>query len=219
MPGSPRRTAHNIQRSDMNQYDKRYQSEKYYWGKEPSSLCKICINTFDKSPEKPVLQVMELGCGEGRDAVAFAKLGYDVTAIDLAKLGLDKTEKLAKEFGVKVQTSLGNVIDYKIIKPVDVIFSTGTMQYIPKELRQDRFNHFKEMTKPGGYNAIAAFVEKPFIEKAPDAEENAWFFKSGEIMSFYWDWEIIYSVEEIFDCNSFGILHQHAISRVIAKKI
>ena len=37
-------------------------------------------------------------------------------------------------------------------------------------------------------------------------------------MGYYWDWEITYSAEEIFDCLSSGIPHQYAVNRVIARR-
>lgn len=61
-------------------------------------------------------------------------------------------------------------------------------------------------------------MRKPFIEKAPDAEETAHIYKSGELMGYYWDWEILHSIEEIFDCMSSGMPHKHAVNRIIARR-
>jgi tellurite methyltransferase len=61
-------------------------------------------------------------------------------------------------------------------------------------------------------------VRKPFIPRAPDAEEIAFPYKSGELMSYYWDWEILYCTEEIFDCMSSGVPHKHAVNRIIARR-
>ena len=40
-------------------------------------------------PTRP-LKVLDIGCGEGKDAVFFARNGYDVTAFDLSKEGIEK---------------------------------------------------------------------------------------------------------------------------------
>lgn len=37
-------------------------------------------------------------------------------------------------------------------------------------------------------------------------------------MGYYWDWEILYCTEEIFDCMSSGIPHKHAVNRIIARR-
>lgn len=69
-----------------------------------------------------------------------------------------------------------------------------------------------------GANAFSVLVEKPFIPTAPDAEACAFLYRSGELMGYYWDWEIVHAVEEIFDCMSSGKPHQHAVNRVIARR-
>jgi len=200
-----------------NPYDQRYSGQEYYWGKKPSVLCEKVLEIIQPSDNfHPKL--LDLGSGEGRNAVHFAKHGFKVFGLDTAKTGLIKTEKLAEECGVHVKTILADVIDYEIKNTFDVIFSTGTLHYLPPEKRNNRFQHIKDATATMGINAISVLVNKPFIPKASDAEESAWLFNSGELMSYYWDWEILYCVEEIFDCMSGGIPHKHAVNRIIAGK-
>ncbi len=73
-------------------------------------------------------------------------------------------------------------------------------------------------TSPGGLNVFSVFVKKPFIGKAPDAEKTAYKWISGEILTYYHEWKIEYCTEEIFDCMSSGVPHQHAVNRIIARK-
>lgn len=65
---------------------------------------------------------------------------------------------------------------------------------------------------------MTVLVEKPFIDPAPDAEDSAYLFRSGELMSYYHDWEILFTAEEVFDCNTSGVAHRHAINRIIARR-
>ena len=132
--------------------------------------------------------------------------------------GLQKTEKYAEEVGVHVETIHADILDFQLEDTYDVIFSTGTLHYLPPELRSQRFQDYREHTSPNGINALNVFVNKPFIPRAPDAEDTAYIYKSGELMGYYWDWEILYCVEEIFDCMSGGIPHKHAVDRIIARQ-
>lgn len=43
---------------------------------------------------------LDLGCGEGGDAVWLAKQGWRVTAVDISTVALNRTRELAKEHGV-----------------------------------------------------------------------------------------------------------------------
>ena len=42
-----------------------------------------------RPPVKP-LKVLDIGCGEGKDAVFLARNGYSVTAFDLSEAGIEK---------------------------------------------------------------------------------------------------------------------------------
>ena len=199
-----------------NAYDERYAEEGYYWGKKPSESCEKALEFIEEPHGKKLL---DLGCGEGRNAVYFAEKGFRVTALDLSEEGLKKARRYAEEKGVEIKTIHADLNDYSLKEKYDVIFSTGSLQYIPKESRKDRFEEYKEYTVEGGLNVMSVFVKKPFIEEAPDAEESAELYKSGELMMYYHDWKILFTAEKIFDCDSGGVPHRHAIDRVIAKKL
>ena len=83
----------------LTKYDERYNAEGYYWGLSPNNLCYEIMRL--KPPTKPY-KVLDIGCGEGKDAVFFARNGYNVTAFDISEQGLSKAHELADHCGVKV---------------------------------------------------------------------------------------------------------------------
>ena len=200
-----------------NPYDARYAGEAYYWGKKPSALCDRVIGALQRRPDLyPTL--IDLGCGEGRNAVHFARRGFRVIGVDLSLTGLAKLGQYCQEAGVDVATVHADIAEYDLVDTYDVVFSTGAVHYLPPEARRDRFEHFKAHTPRDGVNAHSALVGKPFLPPAPDANPGVVLFTSGELMSYYWDWEILYCAEEIFACSSGGAPHQHAVNRVIARR-
>ena len=201
-----------------NPYDLRYASKEFYWGKKPSAMCDRVMEIISPATGS-VMKLIDLGCGEGRNAVYFAKHGFAVTGVDISLPGLRKMTEYAREIGVDINVIEADIIDYQVDDTYDVVFSTGTLHYLPPEVREKRFNNYKGSTSPDGINALNVFVEKPFIPRAPDVEETAHLFKSGELLSYYWDWEILFSTEEVFDCMSSGVPHRHAVNRMIARKI
>ena len=200
-----------------NPYDKRYSRKDFYWGKTPSIMCLKTLE-FIKPDIDFCPRLLDLGCGEGRNAIYFAQNKFDVVALDLSPSGLNKTTTYAKDAGVSIKTIQANIVDYTLKDTYDVIFSTGTLQYLPPETRSKRFQNYKDCTSHNGINVLSVFVTKPFIPKAPDAEDTSYPYKSGELMHYYWDWEILFSVEEIFNCMSSGIPHKHAVNRIIARR-
>jgi len=199
----------------VNPYDERYERPGYYWGKLPSQACYRVLQLLP--PVRP-LRLLDIGCGEGRNAAFFARNGYQVTAFDTSSKGVEKTRELAASAGVPIEAFVASINEYRLSRPFDVLFSTGVLQYVPPEMRQELFANYREHTNPGGLHALSVFVKKPFIAKAPDGEKTAYKWVSGELLSFYADWRVEYCTEEVFDCMSSGVPHQHAVNRVIARK-
>ena len=75
----------------ITEYEKKYDGQEYYLGITPNRLCYEIMKL--KPPVKPY-KVLDIGCGEGKDAVFLAKNGYIVSAFDVAEKGLEKAKNL-----------------------------------------------------------------------------------------------------------------------------
>jgi len=199
-----------------NQYDEKYSRQGYYWGVKPSP---ICYEVLKIMPPDRHLKLLDIGCGEGRNAVFFARNGYDVTAFDLSEVGIEKTKRMAEDIGIQLRAFQTNINEYRLEEEFDILFSTGVLHYIPQEVREDVFDNYKTHTSDNGLNVLSVFVRKPFIGKAPDGEATSNKWISGELLTYYHDWKIEFFTEEIFDCMSGGIPHRHAVNRMIARKV
>jgi tellurite methyltransferase len=62
------------------------------------------------------------------------------------------------------------------------------------------------------------FVEKSFIAPPPENEEHSYFWLSGQLLTYYHDWLTEDFSEIIFDCNSSGIPHKHAMNMLYARR-
>jgi SAM-dependent methyltransferase len=81
-----------------NPHDERYNQAGYYWGTRPSEICFRVLRLLP--PDRP-LRLLDIGCGEGRNAVFFARNGYHVTAFDSLPKGVEKAKQIAERAGVK----------------------------------------------------------------------------------------------------------------------
>ena len=206
------------QAKPMTHYEDKYREEDFYWGLEPNKMCYEVMRL--RPPVKPY-RVLDIGCGEGKDAVFFARNGYRVTAFDIADAGLEKARRLAEYHRVDIDFFKGDVNDFRLDQEFDIIFSSGVFHYIGKEQRERLIGNLKEHTAVNGIHAIKVFVQKPFLEPAPDLEEQEkrvepWY--SGELAGYYHDWLFHQNEEIIFDCNSGGIPHKHCMDILIGEK-
>ena len=68
---------------------------------DPSSFCRL----VDQRPDTPAA-VLDLGCGDGRDAIAFAAAGRSVSALDRSELGVQRARLTADQLGVSDRVSV-----------------------------------------------------------------------------------------------------------------
>lgn len=205
--------------SVMTDYDKRYDTEEYYWGLMPN---RICYDIMKILPPVRPYRVLDIGCGEGKDAVFFAKCGYAVTAFDISEQGIEKAKKLAEYNKADVAFFKADLFDYRPEGEYDIIFSSGVLHFMQENRRKELCDSLKAHTVEGGINAMNVFVKKPFINRAPDStrdesKRHPWY--SGELFGYYHDWLFHVCREEVFDCNSGGKPHKHCMDTLIAQKV
>ena len=192
-----------------------YGQTEYYWGAEPNEMAKRTIALASGETVEPT--VIDVGAGEGRDAVYFAEQGWRVHAVDISPNGLQKTERLAENRGVEVHTIEADVNTFVVPEVVDVVYSAGTLQYLRPENRRRQFEQFKQMTVSGGIHVLFAFTDHPDVPTPPDWTDNEFFYASGELTGYYNDWECIETRTLRFDDDSGDEPHEHAAEILIAK--
>ncbi len=198
-------------------YDAAYRRPGLYWGSEPNDLCRQVVELIP-APERPGKRVIDLGCGEGRDLIHFARYGFVAVGVDRSEPGLQKARAWARAEGLAIATIRADLVTFRLAEPYDVVYASGTLTYLPPAVRAEVFANYKEWTPRGGLHAFNAFVEKPYLAVPPDWGDDEFFYRSGELLGYYWDWEIVYCAEVVFDCHSSGVPHRHAMDVVIARK-
>lgn len=166
----------------------------------------------------PGLKALDLGCGEGRNALYLASLGFITSASDISESGIEKLDSVAAEMNLQVDSSVCDMREYEFPHEFDLIVCQGCLHLIKKEEWQQVISRIKEHTAGGGYHNIGVFTDE-----APEAEDQRgmWvgLFKEDELFTYYEDWEII-------DTNTYksehehpdGPRHLHAGNSIIARK-
>src|SRR6185295_18955992 len=99
--------------------------------------------------------VLDLGCGEGRNALFLAERGFDVTAVDLSEHGITKVRTIAERGGFTIRAQVADMRTYELDREYDLIISHGCLHLIERENWQIVLQRIKAHTKPGGYNVVA----------------------------------------------------------------
>jgi SAM-dependent methyltransferase len=100
---------------DSAQWDERYSTSELIWTGRANQF--VETHLADLEPGTAV----DLGAGEGRNAVWLASRGWEVTAVDFSPVGLDKAERLAAEHGVEIATACADATTWQPDQPVDLV--------------------------------------------------------------------------------------------------
>jgi SAM-dependent methyltransferase len=98
-----------VSQDSKTQWDQRYARPTFVFGKSPA---KFLAENYHFIPFEG--SVLDMGMGEGRNAVFLAQKGYKVTGVDLSSVAVKKSYLLAQEFGVKIKGVVASLRDYKI---------------------------------------------------------------------------------------------------------
>jgi len=98
----------------------------------------------------PPLDILEVACGIGRYATEFAKRGYRVVAIDLAKQLLDQAERAAQDVNVAVEFRLQSASELTEKGHFDFILAYWhVIGFMTDEERKRHFSAIHSALKPG----------------------------------------------------------------------
>ncbi len=78
-------------------WDARYTEQSKMWSGQPNGA--LVAEVAGLAPGR----VLDVGCGEGADAVWLAKGGWDVTALEVSGVALERAKAHAQEAGVQIR--------------------------------------------------------------------------------------------------------------------
>jgi len=94
-------------------------------------------------------RILEVGCGEGADAIWLARSGWTVTAIDISDVAVSRARKAAERAGARVDWVCGDVL--QAMFPARS-FGLVSMQYpaLPKAAGDAAVRALLDTVRPGG---------------------------------------------------------------------
>lgn len=183
--------------------------ETYIWGTEPSAFAQRLASLLS-----PGARVLDLGCGEGRDSVFFAAQGFAVIGVDASRAGIAKARRLAEARGVRVSWLVGDMARLAYRGPFDLIYSCGSIHYVPRRKRARLFPRLQSLARPGGLHAHVVFTDREvYVEKGEVID----YFAPGELAAAYAGWPILDQAEGRISCAQDGTPHHHSVESLIAR--
>ncbi|MEO7261711.1 MAG: FAD-dependent oxidoreductase [Jatrophihabitantaceae bacterium] len=138
---------------DQAFWDERYRSHTSLWSHEPNRYL-----VSEASELKPGT-ALDVGCGEGADAIWLAGRGWQVSAVDLSSVALERAAANAAAAGEQIAQRIDwQQVDLAGWDPGRDRFDLVTTQYLhlPPGQREPLFQRLAAAVRPGGSLIIGA---------------------------------------------------------------
>jgi SAM-dependent methyltransferase len=198
-------------------YDSFYSENEEVFGKKECPLLKKCAEFIPEGA-----RVLDLGIGQGRNALPLARQGCQVTGIDTSQVAVDTVNRLAAAEDLPVKAHLQDFLTYEPDRSFDVVLCFGLMQMQDLAGCASLVERLHHWTRPGGTLFLTAWhLEDPAFDRlckewerrsgrtfrSPEGDVNRLFLEKGEILKLFFRWEVMHHWEGL------GKLHKHGLGK------
>jgi SAM-dependent methyltransferase len=131
-------------------YDKLYGSTPRALG-EPA---KVFVDFFEQQTGE-ALRVLDVGCGQGRDALFIARKGHSVVGVDLSPNGIRDLNDAAGRENLPIQAIAADIVGYTPDGAFDVLLFDRTLHMLPRVAAQGVLERLIRYVAPGGWVLIS----------------------------------------------------------------
>lgn len=155
-------------------WDRKYSKTQYVFGKTPATFL---ADNYMYLPQGGT--VLDVGMGEGRNAVFLARKGFKVTGIDISSVAVKKAKLLAKEFDVRIKSVVASLNKYDF-KPgsFDAILC---FYYVDRNLNKK----LVKWLKPGGVLIYESYNDRQRTLKGHEHHNPKYLLREGELLKMF----------------------------------
>lgn len=101
---------------------------------------------------------LDLGCGNGRNALCLARAGFQVRAVDYSQAAIAWAAERARQAGVELQLQQASVFDLALPPAcADLVYDSGCFHHLAPHRRAGYVRLVAEALKPGGSFGMVCF--------------------------------------------------------------
>ncbi len=204
--------------SSTGGYDSGYESCPCFWGSSPGSL----VQKLDQG--NPAFwqgkMVLDIGCGEGKNAAHGARNGAKVIAIDVSPLAIRNALRAHnKHSGIAWAVADARYLNLTR-NFFDVVIAYGVCHCLPGERAiTDLMSKLQLSTRIGGMNVLCSFNDR-HQELFAHPGFHPTLLPHDFYVAAYHGWTIIdVSDSDLVEAHPHnGIVHTHSLTRIIARR-
>ena len=151
-------------------YEELYASEANALGAQTQAIA-----TFLAGLNLNRARILDVGCGQGRDALPLAQAGHDVTGVDLSPSGVASMVADAKTKGLTITGYVADITTYTPGGTFDVLLIDRTLHMLDEPSRAATFDRLIQSVRSGGWLVMADETSNlPAFRAALDNDTRIW---------------------------------------------
>jgi SAM-dependent methyltransferase len=165
-------------------WDARYARGLVY-GTQPTSIALRMVPVLRAHGAQ---RVLEAGCGSGRDALLYAREGFDVAGTDLSENALRWARQQAEAEGLRATFLVDDLAETRLPpSSFDAAIAIHLIHLQPSDIRQTMVNQLWRLTRDGGLIAMANYstAEVGYETWEPWREPNTRVDLKGKLIHFF----------------------------------
>jgi cyclopropane fatty-acyl-phospholipid synthase-like methyltransferase len=167
-------------------WDARFAAPEYIFGTEPNQFL-----VREASRLAPGAEVLDMACGEGRNAVWLAGRGCQVTGFDVSPLALDKARRLAATKQVQVEWLQADVRTWEWAPAAFDAVACIFIQFASPAERERLFAGFRETLRPGGLVLLQGYTPKQLEYRTGGPGEISHLYTEAMLREAFDGWDIL----------------------------
>jgi cyclopropane fatty-acyl-phospholipid synthase-like methyltransferase len=112
-------------------------------------------------------RVLDIGCGEGVNAVYLAMQGFSVTGVDFVAPALELARVRAGAAGVALELHESDVLEFDPPTTYDLILDSGCLHHVPPAKVAGYSERIKRWQAPGGDYLLVHFLKRHALDWRP----------------------------------------------------
>ena len=129
-------------------YEKIYREERHVLG-EPT---KEFVVFFEQLPSP--MRILDVGCGQGRDALFIARLGHQIVGVDLSSSGITQLREDAEREELDIEGIVANIVEYEPDGLFNVVLFDRTLHMLPTNDQISVLDRYRKHVDENGYVLI-----------------------------------------------------------------
>lgn len=104
-----------------------------------------------QSLQKSRLSILDIGCGQGRDAIPLARLGHQIVGVDISANGVSQMKADAQKDNLDITGHVADIRDYRPERSFDVVLIDRTLHMLDAHEMNQVFDGLLDAVRPHGY--------------------------------------------------------------------